>query len=73
MMFLALYAIQIYVMVDGFKLYYKWCKLVIPSKEAIELSMKDNSLKNEAQIRLEFIRACLSPKINKMHIIFVYL
>lgn len=46
---------------------------MIPSKEAIELSMKDNSLKNEAQIRLEFVRACLSPKINKMHIIFVYL
>ena len=35
MMFLALYSIQIYVMIDGFVLYYKWRQLMIPSKKKI--------------------------------------
>jgi hypothetical protein len=73
MMFLALYSIQIYVMIDGFMLYNKWRQLMIPSKEAILHSLKDNSFKNEAQMRLEAIRARFSPEINKMNIIFVYL
>jgi hypothetical protein len=73
MMFLALYSIQIYVMIDGFMLYYKWRQLMIPSKKAIELSLKDSSFKTEAQMRLEAIRARFSPEINKMNIIFVYL
>ena len=73
MMFLALYSIQIYVMIDGFMLYYKWRQLMIPSKKAIELSLKDSSFKTEAQMRLEAIRARFSTEINKMNIIFVYL
>jgi len=60
-------------MIDGFMLYYKWRQLMIPSEKAIELSLKDSSLKTEAQMRLEAIRARFSPEINKMNIIFVYL
>ena len=47
-MFLGLYSIQFYVMIDGFVLYYKWRQLVIPSKAAIELSLRDDSFKTSA-------------------------
>jgi hypothetical protein len=72
-MFLAQFSIQFYVMIEGFVLYHKWRELVIPSKDAIELSQKDDSFKTSAQKRLEAIRMLFSTEIYKMHIIFVYL
>lgn len=60
-------------MVDGFYTYFKWRTLVIPSKAAVELSLRDDSLKTSAQKRLEAIRALFSTEIYKMNIIFVYL
>jgi hypothetical protein len=37
LMFIALFSIQTYVMIDGFVLYYKWRQLIIPTAEALSI------------------------------------
>jgi hypothetical protein len=44
-MFMALFSVQTYVMIDGFILYFKWRQLVIPSREALKVAQTDDSFK----------------------------
>lgn len=44
-MFMALFSVQTYVMIDGFILYFKWRQLVIPSSEALKVAQTDDSFK----------------------------
>jgi len=72
-MFMALFSVQTYVMIDGFILYFKWRQLVIPSSEALKVAQMDDSFKTGGQKRLELIRSLFQPEVHKMHIIFAYL
>lgn len=71
--FIILLGIQIYVFIDGFVVFAKWRKLIIPSEDARKKAEQDDSEKNEAQLRLETIRALMKENTFKMNIIFLYL
>lgn len=71
--FIILLGIQIYVFIDGFVVFAKWRKLIIPSESARKIAEQDDCEKKEAQLRLEMIRTLMQENTWKMNIIFVYL